>query len=524
MLIHGKNIIGFTLSANGKNSFRSFDILSGTERPAVFYEATDEEIDAAVTAAGNSFEKYKNTGGSEKAIFLETIANEIELLGDRLIETASSETGLPVARITGERARTIGQLRLFSTLLVKGNWVNAIIDEALPDRKPLPRSDIRQMQVGLGPVAVFGASNFPLAFSVAGGDTVSALAAGCPVVFKAHPAHPETCELVASAIITAVKKCNLPEGVFSLVHGKSITVGQKLVKHAYIKAVGFTGSFPGGKAIYDTAVRRSEPIPVYAEMSSINPVIFLPEIIEENAGVLAERFASSIVLGAGQFCTNPGIFLLLKNEVSINFIHLLRDALSLKPAVAMLTKRIEENYLTGIQEQIKISATQGLINFDSVHPLPHLIETTVKTALQEPSLLEEVFGPSSIAIVADNMGEMIDFCKKLPGQLTASVHGMPQELLQAKTLLDVLQTKAGRVVVNGFPTGVEVTHAMVHGGPYPATTDSRSTSVGTQAIYRYTRPVCFQDFPDQLLPEALQRGNPLKIMRLINGEMKENSR
>lgn len=519
MELHGKNLIGNSLSANGIKTFTGNNVVADKSLETNFYEATDEEIDAAVTLAVNAFSVYKNKTGKEKAAFLECIATEIEALGEILIATASTETGLPIARITGERGRTTGQLRLFATMIAKGDWVNAIIDTAQPDRKPLPRADIRQMQLAIGPVAVFGASNFPLAFSVAGGDTVSALAAGCPVVFKAHPAHPATCELVGTAIINAAIKCTMPAGVFSLVQGNSNAVGEALVKHPAIKAVGFTGSLKGGKALYDLAVRRKEPIPVYAEMSSVNPVVFLPEILKEKSAALAENFAASIVLGAGQFCTNPGIFLLLKNEVSENFITLLKDALLAKPAATMLTAGINKAYCNGIAVQRQTNGTQGLTAFDGTDPLPHLLQTNVQTVINNPALLEEVFGPSTVAIIANDMDELISCCKQLQGQLTATIHGTENELNNAGTLIQVLQSKAGRLVINGFPTGVEVCPAMVHGGPFPATTDVRTTSVGTQAIYRFTMPVCYQDFPESLLPDELKNSNPLKIARVVNSRI-----
>lgn len=519
MVLHGKNLIGNSLSAKGSETFNSFEVATGNKLETVFYEATEDEIDAAVTIAANAFGTYKNKSGKEKAVFLECIATEIEALGEVLIATASAETGLPIARITGERGRTTGQLRLFATMIAKGNWIHAIIDTAQPDRKPLPRADIRQMQLAVGPVAVFGASNFPLAFSVAGGDTVSALAAGCPVVFKAHPAHPATCELVGGAIVNAAIKCNMPVGVFSLLHGKSNAVGEALVKQAAIKAVGFTGSFRGGKALYDIAVKRAEPIPVYAEMSSVNPVVFLPEILKEKPSGLAESFAASIVMGAGQFCTNPGVFLLLKNESTDAFINFLKDALLAKPPVLMLTAGINNAYCNGIATQRQTKGSQGLTPFDGTNPQPHLLQTNVQEVMSNPHLLEEVFGPSTVAIVADDMEALISCCKQMQGQLTATIHGTENELAKAGLLIDALQAKAGRLVINGFPTGVEVCHAMVHGGPFPATTDTRTTSVGTQAIYRFTRPVCYQDFPEFLLPEELKNANPLKIARMVNGEI-----
>ncbi len=517
MSIHGKNIIGNNLSALGTSSFNAYEVATNTALAEKFFEATPAEINTAISLAAEAFSVYKNKSGKEKAAFLECIATEIESLDMELIETASKETGLPIARITGERGRTTGQLRLFAAQLTEGSWVNAIIDKALPDRKPLPRVDIRQMQIAIGPVAVFGASKFPLAFSVAGGDTASALAAGCPVVFKAHPAHPASCELVGSAIIRAAKKCNMPEGVFSMVHGISHQVGQALVTHPIIKAVGFTGSLKGGKALYDAAVRREEPIPVYAEMSSVNPVIFLPEILAKKSAELAEAFAGSIVLGAGQFCTNPGIFLLIKNTDSDNFIKLLAAAISTKPSLPLLTNGILDAYCKGISDQRNTEGAIGLTEFDATIAQPHLLQIDAQMLIRTPSLTEEVFGPSSVAIVAKDMKELTECILHLKGQLTASVHGTEDELKNSASLINLLKEKAGRLNINSFPTGVEVGNAIVHSGPYPATTDSRSTSVGTQSIYRFTRPICFQEFPEHLLPDELKESNPLQISRLVNG-------
>jgi NADP-dependent aldehyde dehydrogenase len=517
MSIHGKNIIGNNLSAQGTSSFNAYEVATNTPLLEKFFEATPQEINAAILLAAEAFSVYKNKSGKEKAVFLECIATEIESLDMELIETASKETGLPIARITGERGRTTGQLRLFAAQLIEGSWVNAIIDKALPDRKPLPRVDIRQMQIAIGPVAVFGASNFPLAFSVAGGDTASALAAGCTVVFKAHPAHPATCELVGGAIIRAAIKCNMPEGVFSMVHGISHEVGQTLVTNPIIKAVGFTGSLKGGKALYDAAVRREEPIPVYAEMSSVNPVIFLPEILAQKSADLAESFAASIVLGGGQFCTNPGIFLLIKNTDSDNFINLLATAITTKPSVQLLTNGIFDAYCKGISHQRNTEGATGLTEFDATSAQPHLLQIDAQMLIKNPSLTEEVFGPSSVAIVAKDMKELTECILHLKGQLTASLHGTEDELKNSASLINLLKEKAGRLNINSFPTGVEVGNAIVHSGPYPATTDSRSTSVGTQSIYRFTRPICFQEFPEHLLPDELKESNPLQISRLVNG-------
>jgi len=515
--LHGKNIIGNTLSSKSNNTFKGYGMATESLANSQFYEATAAEINSAVYVADIAFAHYKKTSGNQKAAFLKSIAAEIELLDTMLIETASNESGLPIARITGERGRTTGQLRLFAKMLEEGSWVNAIIDTAIPDRQPIPRADIRQMQLPLGPVVVFGASNFPLAFSVAGGDTVAALAAGCPVIFKAHPAHPATCELVAGAIIKAAENTGMPNGVFSLLHGNSHNVGQALTVHPLVKAVAFTGSRKGGKALFDAAVQRTQPIPVYAEMSSINPVVFLPEILEKNATKLAQDFATSVVMGAGQFCTNPGIFFILKNKDTDNFIATLTAAIAAKPVQPMLTKEIANAYCHGVTQLRSSNGANGLVQFDENIATPHLLQITASEFMSNPLFSEEVFGPSTIAIVANNMDELMQCCERMEGQLTATIHGTATELFTVAPLIDILQVKAGRLVVNGFPTGVEVCDAMVHGGPYPATTAVRTTSVGTQAIYRFTRPVCFQDFPDALLPDELKQANPAGITRKVNG-------
>lgn len=478
-----------------------------------FTEATTGEVAEACRFAAGAFDVYAKTGEEEKARFLETIAAEIQSLGDGLLETAHKETGLPLARLGGERSRTINQLYLFAGMLKEGSWVTAIIDTAEPERQPAPKPDLRQMQVPLGPVAVFGASNFPFAFSVAGGDTVSALAAGCPVVFKAHPAHPATCELMAVAITAAAEKCGLPAGVFSMVQGRSNSVGEHLVQHPAVKAVGFTGSFVGGKALFDLAAKRPEPIPVYAEMGSVNPVFFLPRILKEKSAVLAKNFAASIALGSGQFCTNPGSFALLKNDDEIRFVEQTKQALQETVVGTMLTEGIRNSYLKGVQHLAR--QTGEILEEGVVQAV--VFTTGLKDVLENESLLEEVFGPCSVGIVANTKDELLSLAKTLKGQLTATVHGTGEDLEEYKDLLFILQNKAGRLIINSFPTGVEVTHAMVHGGPFPATTDSRTTSVGTGAIYRFTRPVCFQDFPSSLLPDALKDENPLGIWRKVNG-------
>ena len=438
---------------------------------------------------------------SKEVLFLEAIAANIETLGDELLHVINEETALPLARLTGERGRTTGQLKLFAKLLRDGNWNKEIIDEAMPDRKPAPRPQMIQLQVPIGVVAVFGASNFPLAFSVAGGDTASALAAGCPVVFKAHPAHPATCQLVGAAIAKAAKETGMPDGVFSMLHGFSHEVGGRLVTHPMIKAVAFTGSFKGGKALYDLAVRRKEPIPVYAEMGSVNPVFFLPEAIKHGGESLISQFAQSVTLGSGQFCTNPGLCIFINSEESKSFIGKLADVLSACSIHPLLTKGITDAYKSGLEKQIKLPGAVKVGTIPKADVEPSIISVNAKQVLEHPDYFEEIFGPSTLAVLADSYEEIFQLAEMMPGQLTGTIHAAENDSKAAKELIDRLTQKVGRVVMNGFPTGVEVCHAMVHGGPYPATTDSRVTSVGTTSIYRFTRPVCYQNIPSALLAE-----------------------
>ena len=477
----------------------------------------------ACELAAKAFSEYRKKSGVEKAKFLEQIALEIEALGDELLTRAQAESGLPLARLTGERGRTTGQLRLFAEYLRDGSWVNARIDTALPDRQPLPRPDLRQMLRPLGPVGVFGASNFPLAFSVAGGDTASALAAGCPVVVKGHPAHPGTSKLVGEAISRAVTVCDMPNGTFSIVQGRTVAVGMAIVEHPAIKAVGFTGSFRGGKALFDAAARRPEPIPVYAEMGSTNPIFFLPKILQEKGGALALAYVNSVTLGVGQFCTNPGLAVVQQSTEAKTFVEEAGKAVTKSQPAAMLTQGIQRAFTTGIGRLSQARGVQILAQGTAIesfaHGTPTLLTTTADTLLANPEIAEEVFGPSSVVIEADSREQLLAVARGLEGHLTATVYGTDDELLDYTDLLEILEQKVGRVLINGFPTGVEVSHAMQHGGPYPAATDSRSTSVGTNAILRFARPVCYQNFPDALLPDELKASNPLRIWRLVDGKM-----
>lgn len=504
MNITGKQLINGKFEAKGKDTFTSINAFLKTPLENTFFEATDEEVNDAVHSAERAFKILKKASHVKRAAFLRAIASEIEALGDELIETASIESGLGVERLKGERGRTMNQLNAFAAFIEDGTWVRPIIDTADPERKPLPKPDIRQMQIPLGPIAVFGASNFPLAFSVAGGDTASALASGSPVVFKAHPAHPATCEMVACAILKAIEKTDMPAGVFSLVHGKSNRVGSTLVVNPYIKAVAFTGSFRGGKALYDLAVRRPEPIPVYAEMGSVNPVIILSSIPKDKSEVTAKQLAGSITLGAGQFCTNPGL-LVLKDETGTKpFLEKLGAELSVVQPMTMLTSAMGEAYLKGVERQRSITGATVLTPAPQNQITSNLISIKAEDALNNKVVLEEVFGPSSVAVISKNMEDLVKFCSQMEGQLTATLLGTEEELSNATDLIEVLLSKVGRLIINGYPTGVEVSPAMTHGGPYPATTDSRSTSVGITAIYRFTRPVSYQNFPQSLLPEELK--------------------
>ena len=517
----GKNFIGNELSGAGKEKFQAVNPVTSDKLQPEYFEATDEEIDRAIEKAEEAFRIYRKVSGKARAQFLETIGDEIMNLGDELVERSCAETGLPAARITGERGRTVNQLKLFASLLKEGSWVNARIDTADPERKPAPKPDIRSLQIALGPVGIFGASNFPLAFSVAGGDTASALAAGCSVVVKAHPAHPGTCEMIATAISTAVKKSGMPDGVFSMVGGTSQRVGLRIVTHPFIKAIGFTGSFRGGKALFDAAAGRSEPIPVFAEMGSVNPVFILPRAMKEKKDEIAEGLAASVTLGVGQFCTNPGIFVSENSGAGNEFRSAVGESLKKINPGHMLTAGISHAYREGInklgsQPGVQIMARGGS-STETAGGIPHLFQVSSKDFNKNELLEKEVFGPSTLAVTSENKEDIIRIAEKIGGNLTATLYATEEDLKEYDELVSVLERKAGRLIINGFPTGVEVCHSMIHGGPFPATTDSRSTSVGTTAIYRFTRPVSYQNFPDHLLPDELKKENPLKIMRLVNG-------
>jgi NADP-dependent aldehyde dehydrogenase len=521
--LKGTSIIGFRRGAENGGTLHGFNPATGEEMPPVYHPANATEVDQAAQLAHAAFAIYSRTTGAERARFLRRIAENIKALGDELTTRANHETGLPVPRLINETARTCNQLSMFADLVEEGSWVDARIDRGDPARKPLPKSDVRSMLRPVGPVVVFGASNFPLAFSVAGGDTASAFAAGCSVIVKAHHAHPGTSELVGLAVSEAVHSCELPEGVFSLLYGSGNEVGTALVKHPLIKAGGFTGSRSGGRALFDAASSRPEPIPFYAEMSSVNPVVILPGALQERMDQIASGLHGSVTLGAGQFCTNPGLVFLAENEDSEAFVAKLGETMLSTAEQTMLTPAISSSYRDGVASRTThgaietISASEQVGHFTATAAV---FQTDAARFLAHPELAGELFGPATLVITYSDRAHLLAVLNSLEGQLTATIHGTEDDLRNNQDLIHLLETKAGRLVFNGFPTGVEVCHAMVHGGPYPATSDGRSTSVGTRAIFRFTRQVCFQDFPNAALPVELQDENPLGIWRMVDGEIK----
>ncbi|MBZ9537607.1 aldehyde dehydrogenase (NADP(+)) [Modicisalibacter tunisiensis] len=521
MTLEGKQLIGQQAVRGTRGEIQAINPSSSQGLEPVYAGGTPDDVARACELAEAAFDTYRETSLEERATFLETIAEEIEALGDALIERASDESGLPIPRIEGERGRTCGQLRLFANVVRAGEWLDVRVDPALPERAPLPRADLRQRHIALGPVAVFGASNFPLAFSVAGGDTASALAAGCPVVVKAHSAHPGTSELVGRAIQKAVARCELPEGVFSLLYDADIELGQALVADPRIKAVGFTGSRRGGQALVATAQARPEPIPVYAEMSAINPVFALPAALEARGESMAEGFVGSLNLGAGQFCTNPGLVIAVKGPALDTFVEAAGRAVRDSAGQTMLTPGIHDAYTRGVDNLANHDRTRevarGQAGEQPNQCRPGLFVTAAADFLADEALQAEVFGATSLVVECADEAEVRQVAEHLEGQLTATLQLDDADHDSARALLPILERKAGRILVNGWPTGVEVCHAMVHGGPYPATSDSRTTSVGSAAIQRFLRPVCYQNLPDDLLPEALRESNPYQLNRLVDG-------
>lgn len=517
--LHGSNLIAGERSALQSPTIRARDPKLGTELDPAFAEAHAEEVDRACLAAEKAFAAERKRPPADRARLLENIADEMEALGDALVKRVGQETALPEGRIRGERNRTTGQLRMFADLVREGSWVDARIDRST-DSKP----DIRRMLIPLGPVGVFGASNFPLAFSVAGGDTASALAAGCPVIVKAHPAHPGTSELVAKAIYRAVEAVGFHPGIFSMLHGAKPAVSLALAEHPSIRAIGFTGSLRAGRAIYDAATSRPEPIPVYAEMGSVNPVFVLPRALKERGRSIVEGLAGSVTLGAGQYCTNPGVVVGLRSGEFDQFVDESGRRISSEPTCTLLHEGIRTGYEDGLREigeaaGVSVVARAETNDSTATPAAAAVLSVGGEEFLSHHRLGEEVFGPSTLIVACESADQMLAVARRLHGNLTATIHATDADLREYESLVDVLEDKVGRLIFNGFPTGVEVCAAMHHGGPYPATTDVRSTSVGTAAILRFARPISYQDAPTATLPPELRDRNERGIWRLIDGEL-----
>ena len=532
MDIYGKQLIAAELLGNSDVLFQSVNPATGESFGVPFHEATLDEVDRAGWLADEAYNTLRTAPASQREALLFAIADEFMALGDVLLERAHAETGLPMGRLNGERNRAVNQIKLFARLVGEGSWVDARIDQGDPERTPFPKPDVRSMLTGIGPVAVFGASNFPLAIGVAGTDTIAALGAGCPVVAKAHPGHPGTCELLGRAIQQAVNKTGLPPGCFSMIQGKSYEAGIALVRHKAIKAVAFTGSLQGGRALFDAAASREDPIPVYAEMGSTNPVFILPGAMKARGKEIAAGYINSVNLGVGQFCTNPGIVCSLEGDGLDGFK---QEAATLAAAVepaTMLHAGIFDGYTSGVAN---LQAKKGITLVDAALTAAGeganqakcvLFETRFDVLNEASDLLEEeVFGPASLIVSCASTGEMETLAEKLEGHLTATIHGTEEDLAENQALLRILEKKVGRVIFNGFPTGIEVCAAMHHGGPYPATTDSHYTSIGTGAILRFGRPICYQNFPQSALPEPLRDANTAGIWRLVDDVLtKDNIR
>jgi 2,5-dioxopentanoate dehydrogenase len=524
MVAIGKSSIGFREGAQGHTTFRAANPATGQALEPEFQAATLEEVDLAARLAAEAFVSYRELPGAKKAQFLNRIADNIEAVAEPLVERAHQETALAKPRLQSETARTCNQLRLFAKVVQEGSWVQARIDRADPNRKPLPKPDIRSMLVPLGPAVVFSASNFPLAFSVAGGDTASAFAAGNPVIVKAHSAHPGTSQIVGEAVRDSVRACGLHEGVFSLLFGAGTSIGTGLVQHPLIKAGGFTGSTAAGRALMKLAAGRPEPIPFYGELGSTNPVFVLPGAMQARGTKIAEELYGSFTLGAGQFCTKPGLVFFTGGKAAGTFVSELKRKVLQAPEFALLTKGISGDFDREARNRrerghVKVVA-EGAPRSDNPYSAgAALYQTEISSFLAHHELSEEHFGPSTLLISYSNKEQILEAARNLEGHLTAAIHGTEEDLREFSELVPILENKVGRIIFNGFPTGVEVCHAMVHGGPNPASTDSRTTSVGTQAIFRFARPVCFQSFPDSALPPELQNSNPLRIWRTVDGQL-----
>jgi len=511
MVLTGQHFISGYTTASNSATFQAVNPVTNDLLEGEFAEGGLDDVAAAANLAAKDFDDFRQTSGAKRADLLDAIAKELLLLKDAIIQRANLETGLPLPRLEGELGRTVNQLKMFADLVRNEDYKWIQIDCAIPDRQPLAKPDLRLTQIPIGPVAVFGASNFPLAFSVAGGDTAAALAAGCPVVVKGHPAHPGTSELAGLAIQRALKQVSLPEGIFSLIQGSGHAVGEALVQHHAIKGVAFTGSQSGGRALFDLAATRPDPIPVFAEMGSVNPIFILPRALQENRQILASKYAESLTMGVGQFCTNPGLLFAVKGVEFDRFLQHVNKSLGLMQPLPMLHIGIKQNFTTKLE---KIKTMQGVIcvvdddspKDTSCFVSPALLVVSAEEYLQQPGLGEEVFGPSSLVVECQSQEQMLLLAENLQGQLSATLHATADDKAFCHQLLTILERKVGRLIYNDFPTGVEVCAAMHHGGPYPATTDCRFSSVGTSAIKRFLRPVCYQNFNHDLLPSELQDG------------------
>lgn len=485
-------------------------------------ETSTQDIDRRIQMAAEAFQFLKNITISERAEFMNAVADQIEALGEELLTVTHAETSLPLARLTGEKSRTVGQWRSYAKAVAAGIYTEARIDLARPEKQ---KGDLRKYNVGIGPVVVFGASNFPYAFSTAGGDTASAIGAGCSVIIKAHPAHPQTSQIMADAISAVVKAFGWPEGIFSHITGTSYEIGTYLTQHPDIRAVAFTGSFTGGKALFDIASRRKDPIPVFAEMGSINPVFAFQNLLETKAEALAKEYITSLTLGVGQFCTNPGVFIALKGNPLDRFINALKEEIQETTPAKMLHKGIFESFeknknIAIEQPDVELIAS---VYTESTAGSAAVIKTSAKNFINNPVLSEEVFGPFGIVVECETEDELMKIARHLKGQLTITIAATHEDMRDNSALITVLKDKCGRLLFNGMPTGVEVVYGMQHGGPFPSTTDSRFTSVGPDAVKRFVRPISFQNWPDEFLPDELKNENPLQISRMVDGIMNSES-
>lgn len=528
MNLTGHHLLGSRDSAASADTFAARNLALGSDLAPAFHEATEGEIDEAVSLAAAAFEPFRRLLPEARADFLEAIVEEVLALGDELLERAAAEAAHPLPRCATERDRVLTHTRQFADWIREGSWVDARLDRGNPQRQPMPKPDVRSMLEPVGPVAVFGASNFPIAISVLGTDTISAFAAGCPVVVKGHPAHPGTCELAARAIQRAAARIRMPEGVFSLIQGRSHATGTRLVQHPGIAAAAFTGSLAGGRALFDIANARPQPIPFYAEMGSINPVFLLPGALQARAEGIAQGFVAALTAGVGQFCTNPGLVLGLESEDWTRFGSLAAEKVAGYAPATMLHDGIHGAYNSGVAERLERAGLelvgQSANSADSARgeAAAYLFATTQEGLLADPTLFEELFGPVSTLVSCSDPSDFVEVAERLEGSLSATIHGTEEDLANHRELIAVLRRKVGRLIFNGYPVGLEICHSIHHGGPFPATTHSHFTSIGTRAMHRFVRPVCYQDWPDSFLPMELQNANPRGILRLLDGERTRN--